>query len=646
MAKYLINRDQGPVRLIKSQKLVGLKLKPSRGANDPEFIEEELRNDFGGFKLVTLKEEAKSVDQQLDEVREQPVVDLGTHVYYAEGSDTPIVPTGELCITFEEGVSEEEQKIALDEFALELIERRTPYVIIAEVTANSPNPIKVAQGLQASLLVKIAEPDIDIILDEYSLVPNDHLINQQWHLRNRGQIPGVGARLRSGADCKVFDAWQTLGNRGSSDVTVAIIDTGFDLNHPDLKNKVSKPYNVFRNSNQIAQGDKRYTHGTPCASVALAAANSSGIVGAAPNARFMPLHGSSFVDSYTERMFDYCMRNGADIISCSWGTTDPVHRLNYRKNQAIRRAATQGRNGKGCVILYAAGNESKNYINYYAAHPNVIAVGASTSQDAHANYSNQGPEIDVCAPSSGHWPILAARAWWDKGDEGRVGHNRYYIDGISRGNHYKHFGGTSSSTPLVAGICALILSANPDLTAQEVKEVLTSTADKIGHSSEYYRGRSRKYGYGRVNAERAVAEAIRRRGNRVSQPTTPNTGSGTFGSGGTSSNTGSTSRPTTNTGSSSNNSDLFEIKVSDTIKIGWSVQIGAYSNYGGVMSLVNRLERQYKQPVHVHTINSGGRTLYKVLVGSYSNINDARALQRTLQRNGFSQAFIKNLKDV
>lgn len=650
MAKYLINRDQGPVRLIKSQKLVGLKLKPTRGTADPAFIEEELRNDFGGFKLVTLKEEAKSVDQQLDEVRAQPVVDLGTHVYYAEGSDTPVVPTGELCITFEEGVSEGEQQIALDEFALKLLDRRTPYIVIAEVTPNSPNPIKVAQALQQSLLVKIAEPDIDIILDEYSLVPNDHLINQQWHLQNRGQIPGVGARLRSGADCKVFDAWRTLGNRGSSQITVAVIDTGFDLNHPDLKGKVYRPYNVFRNSNQIAQGDDRYTHGTPCASVAVAAANSSGIVGAAPESRLMPIHGSSFADSDTERMFNYCVRNGADIISCSWGTTDPAHRLNYRKDQALRRAATQGRNGKGCVILYAAGNDSKNYINYYAAHPSVIAVAASTSQDYHANYSNQGSEIDVCAPSSGHWPILAARAWWDKGDTNRVGNNKYYIDGISRGNHYKHFGGTSSSTPLVAGICALILSANPDLTAQEVKQILTSTADKIGDSREYIGGRSRKYGYGRVNAERAVAEAIRRRGNRVSQPTTPSTGSGTFGSGGSGStsntNTGSTSQPSTNTGSDNGDSGLFRIKVSDTVQLGWSVQIGAYSNYGGVMSLVNRLERQYKQPVHVHTVNAGGRTLYKVLVGAYSNINDARSLQRTLQRNGFSQAFIKNLKDV
>ncbi|HKK74902.1 MAG TPA: S8 family serine peptidase [Saprospiraceae bacterium] len=633
MAKYLINRDQGPIRLVKSKQLVGIKLAPTRDATagNPDYVKEELLNHFGGFRLVTLKAEDSSVDEKLDELRRNPEVEVGTHVYFAEGSDTPVVPTGEIAITFEDGVSEEEQKIALEEFALALVERRAPYFIIVKVTADSPNPIKVAQALQASLLVKVADPDLDIVLEEYDLTPDDHLVSQQWQLRNRGFIPGVGVRLRQGADSKVFDAWNKLGNRGASDVTMALIDTGFDLTHPDLKGKVVHPYNLFSRSSFLPQGDTRYTHGTPCASVALASANSSGMVGAAPNARFMPIHGTSFGDRDTEEMFDYCMRNGADIISCSWGTTDPAHRLNYRKEQAIRRAATQGRNGKGCVILFAAGNEGQSYLNFYAAHPDVIAVGAATSQDMHAHYSNQGAEIDVVAPSSGHWPILAGRAWWDEGERGRVGNQRYYIDGISRGNHYKHFGGTSSSTPLVAGICALILSANPDLTASEVKEILTQTADKIGRVADYYRGHSRKYGYGRVNAEKAVAEAIRRRGNRPNQPTVDSSNP-----------LGNTDTSSTDTAS---DSGLFEVEVSDTVQMGWGVQIGAYSNYGGVMSLVSRLKRTYNQPVHVASVNRGGRVLYLVIVGAFANINDARELQRRL-RSEFSGAFIKNLRDV
>lgn len=72
----------------------------------------------------------------------------------------------------------------------------------------------------------------------------------------------------------------------------------------------------------MTQGDTRYTHGTPCASVALASTNGQGIVGSAPNAKFMPISGTSYSNSLTEQMFDYCVKNGADIISCSWGTTD------------------------------------------------------------------------------------------------------------------------------------------------------------------------------------------------------------------------------------------------------------------------------------------------------------------------------------
>ncbi len=644
MAKYVINGDNGPIRLVKSKKLVGLKVKSTRGIEKEDYVNKEIHKNLGGFKLVELDAADNGLDEKLDEVRGKEEVELGTHVYFAEGSDKAIVPSGEITITFEEGVSEEEQQIALDEFALILDERRGPYLVIAKVSSQSPNPIKVAQALQQSLLVKVAEPDLDIILDEYSVIPRDHLLAQQWHLKNQGSVPGVNVRLRAGADCKVLDAWRTLGNRGSSDVVIALIDNGFDLAHPDLKGKVFMPIDLRANSSQLSQGDSRYTHGTPCASVALASANSSGIVGAAPNSKFMPINGTSFLDRNTEIMFDYCVNNGADIISCSWGTINPNHRLNYRKEQAIARAATKGRNGKGCVILFAVGNEGKSYVNYYAAHPNVIAVGACTSQDRHAFYSNTGREIDVVAPSSGDWPILAARAWWDNGDSQQQGHKKYYIDGVNRGRNYKHFGGTSSSTPLVAGICALMLSANPNLTGAEIKQILINTADKIGHSSEYTRGHSLKYGYGRVNAERAVAEAIRRRGNSFNRPNTPSTTAAPLG------NTGSgTNRPTgggTSTNPNTSTGDLFQVSVNDTVKLGWGVQVGAYGNYDGVMALVNRLERDYGQPVHVNSSASSGRVIYRVIVGAYSDINDARNLQRRLQSAGFTGAFIKNLKDI
>ncbi len=625
MGTYKLKGDQGVQILRKSRKLVGLRWQEEKPKPDQkEYISEEIRDFLGGFRLVSLDTAEKELDEKLDEVRQRDDIALGTHVFFAEGSTKPLVPTGEINITFENGTSEEEQAIVLDEFALELVERRSPEFIIVHVTEHSPNPVKAAAAMQASSLVHLAEPDFDTILDRYDVPPADPLLAHQWSLRNQGRLPDANVSLRFGADAKIVDAWSRLGNLGDSGVKLALIDDGFDLTHPDLKNKITDPFDFRQNSTRIAQGNPNYTHGTPCATVALADSNHSGMVGAAPRARFVPMEGTSFSDRITEAQFDYCIRKGVDIISCSWGTTDPANRLNYRKQQAIAKAAKQGRNGKGCVVLFAAGNEGYQFLNYYAAHPDVISVGACTSHDKHAPYSNQGPQLTVVAPSSGDWPILAGRAWWDQGDTRQAGQYKYWIDGVSRGRHYKHFGGTSSATPLVAGICALILSANPDLTAGEVKDILIQTADKIGNSWEYSNGHSRKFGYGRVNAARAVEEARQR---RVSNQPTPSTGSSSQDGGG------------------SGSSGLFEVSVNDSVKMGWGVQIGAYTNYDSVMVLVSQLERTYQQPVHVQSVPSGSRTVYRVVVGSYPTADEARGLQSKLQRAGYSGAFIKNLRE-
>ena len=244
------------------------------------------------------------------------------------------------------------------------------------------------------------------------------------------------------------------------------------------------------------------------------APENGGMCGAAPAARLMPLSGTSYSIEGTEAMFNYCIEKGADVISCSWGTTDQSFALGADKIAVIAKAAKEGRGGKGCVICYAAGNEGEESLNVYGEHPDVICVGATTCDDEHPDYSNMGPTLTVCAPSNGGAvPILAARASWDVGLSDREGAEKwYYGDGIDRGNRYQHFGGTSSATPLVAGICALILSANPNLTAKEVKQILIDTADKVGESSDYDgMGHSLKYGFGRVNAAKAVQEALNRR---------------------------------------------------------------------------------------------------------------------------------------
>ncbi|MEO0779393.1 MAG: S8 family serine peptidase [Bacteroidota bacterium] len=624
MSKLTIRSGKGQLVLKKSRSLVGLKPKADKDLARRAYVKDKKYKNLGGFQVVRLNRARTSLDDKLDEVRRKREIETGTHVYHVEGSKRPLVPTGEIYLIFHEGTSEAEQREALASYHLKLVERRDAQTLVAVVTAKSPNPIKAANGLQKNEWVKHAEPDLDTYVDSYEefIEPDDTLLDHQWHFNNPGFIVDANWRTAKGADAKILDAWKRIGNMGSEGIKLAVIDNGFDLNHPDLRHKVHRPFDLWNQSSRIEQGDARFTHGTPCATVALAASNGSGIVGVAPNARFMPISGTSYSLRATEQMFDKCIENGADVISCSWGTTDPAFHLSPLKEAAIAKAAREGRNGKGCVICFAVGNEDLDYVSFYAAHPDVIAVAASTSKDEHASYSNRGREVTVCAPSNGDWPIIAGRASWDEGVSWEQGVFRYWRDGQSRGDRYKHFGGTSSACPLVAGICALILSVHPDLTAREVKEILMKTADKIGGPSEYANGHSLRYGAGRVNADRAVAEAIRRRD----------------GSGGT----GSTVEVEAEVGSGRG---LFRFNVHRQEAKGWGVQIGAFAEYGNVLIQVEQLQRQFEAPVIVNINELNGRTVYKVVVGAFGGKSDARKLHQRMQAAGVN-GFLRNLKDL
>lgn len=623
MSQITIKSGKGKVTLKKSGRFVGLKTAKTRGTKKEKYIKKKVFEKLGGFSIVTLNRDGKDLDSKLDDVRKKRNVEVGTHVYYTQGkSNRPIVPTGEIYVIFQNGTSHEEQMIVLDEYKLEMVERRNDYRMVVKVTPKSPNPLKVANYLQNISLVKSAEADIDTFVEEYDdfTAPGDKLLNHQWHLKNEGKVFDTEMPLTKGADAKVVDAWQRLGNLGSSNIVIAVIDNGFDLTHPDLKNKVHKPFDLWTNSSQLEQGDPRFTHGTPCATVALAASNGNGIVGAAPTAKFMPISGTSFSLRATEEMFNYCIKNGADIISCSWGSTDPAFDLSPAKEEAIAKAAKEGRNGKGCIIIYAVGNDDLDFVSFYSAHPDVIAVAASTSEDRHPDYSNRGREVTICAPSNGHFPITAGRAWWDEGVSWETGEYRFWRDGVSRGDRYKHFGGTSSSCPLVAGVCALILSANSDLTAKQVKAIITKTADKIGSPSEYSNGHSNKYGYGRINADKAVAEAIRMR-DGLNEPE-PEVGNDiTKGRG------------------------IFRFNVTRQEGKGYGVQVGAFYEYGNVLIQAEKLQRNYNAPIIVSINELNGRTVYKIVLGAFARKSEATILYKRMLNDGI-KGFVRNLKDL
>jgi subtilisin family serine protease len=474
------------------------------------------RGKLGGFKLVELATSAEETDRELDTLRRSPTVAAGSHVFHTGADNVPFVPTGELFVVFkEEGASEAERQALLDDHHLQLVEARGKGEFIVRVTSASENPVKAAASLQKSELVEVAEPEFAtpgrLKVTRFT-APADPLLQEQWHLKNTGRLRGSTIGLREGADARVIAAWEAMESLGSRQVVVAVIDDGFDLGHPDLAGKVIHARDFTRNSSDPSPSPETADwHGTACAGVAVGRPGGGDIVGAAPAATLMPIRwGPDLADSQVEAWFDYVTTRGAWVVSCSWGAAADYFPLSTRVSRAIRRCATEGRNGRGCVVVFAAGNSSRDInddeagtLDGFAVHPDVVAVAASTSRDKRSDYSNFGDEIWVCAPSSGAggWGIVTS----DVTGSIELGGSRIPL-GYAAGDYTYDFGGTSSACPLVAGICALVFTANPELTAAEVKELLRDTARKIGEG--YTDGHSPYFGYGCIDAEAAVRHAL------------------------------------------------------------------------------------------------------------------------------------------
>lgn len=333
---------------------------------------------------------------------------------------------------------------------------------------------------------------------------------QQWHL----------------ATVKAAEAWKLSLGRS---VTVAVLDDGVDIGHPNLKANIRRKPDPADARDKFGRdffvdeeaGDDHFDprpklfaspfdqmpgndiHGTPCAGVIAASGKTGGFLGIAPKARILAVkifHADQFAaESRVANAVRYASQC-AHILSCSWsGAASPDIEF------AIRDAQ-EARSGKGAPVFCATGNEHAPSVGFPANSPHSIGVGASTDADGLASYSNTGAEVSIVAPSSG----------------GALGifttdvsmHNRGFNTGTAaaggaEGLHTNSFGGTSSATPLAAGIAALMLSANPKLTRGEVKRMLESTADKIGPAGSYgANGHGKKFGFGRVNALAAVTAAI------------------------------------------------------------------------------------------------------------------------------------------
>jgi subtilisin family serine protease len=501
-------------------------------------------------KLTEIRVDPAQRDAVMQQVRAADLVNYASHVYQLK--DDPgsrLYLTDQITIQFAASVTAEAIAQITTPIGLQQVKpiAGVPNTFLFETTSSAQeNPLKIANRLMQRSEVLTAEPNI-VVRTQAHYRPRDPIYAKQWHLNHNG-----GPDLAPNSHVSAEQAWDLT--RGIRSVTIAIMDDAVDVSHPDFQGigKIVAPRDFKENDFLPLPGDPDDNHGTACAGVATAEENGVGSVGVAPGCALMPIRTTGFLDDQTiEEMFGWAVSKGASVISCSWGPASVYFPLSLRQRAALTQAATTGRNGKGCVIVFAAGNANRptngsvnesgwpnnalsgptSWLGGFTVHPDVITVAASTSLNRKAAYSNWGAEVSVCAPSNNAPPgvglqetgyvftppqIRGALPGLGIVTTDRVGATGYATDNIAI-----DFGGTSSACPLVAGVAALVLSANPDLTAAEVRQLLQQTADKIvdpnpdpqfGFRKGTYEasGRCDWFGYGKVNAAKAVQAAVQR----------------------------------------------------------------------------------------------------------------------------------------
>lgn len=328
--------------------------------------------------------------------------------------------------------------------------------------------------------------------DAYAKMPSDSLFGQQWHLENR-----TSGYSQAGPDLNVRAAWPITRGEG---VLVAVADDGFQLDHPELVNRArtGPHYNFYRSLSNGGPASSIASHATAVAGlIAAEADNNRGVAGVAPRSQLASwvIFGSSFFggdsiasDEELMDMFQYALDRVA-VQNHSWGSTSKTQLgLDALSNAGITSAVAKGRGGRGVVIVRAGGNEREDLTNAnddgFANDPRVIAVAAVRKDGRACSYSSPGACLLVAAPSGdvvdtdsdglpdGEDPNAPDVLTTDR--TGSAGLNSSSVTG-----DYTGFNGTSASSPQVAGVVALILAANPNLSYRDAQQILI-------HSSRHF----------------------------------------------------------------------------------------------------------------------------------------------------------------
>lgn len=504
------------------------------------------------------------------------------HAYYVAESGEEFLITDRVLVRFKKPCRAEKLDTFTGRYGLVKLAAYSDREYLFQLTDHTGmNPVKLVVALTES------EPDVEIVEHDLNrraktcqpTLPGDPSYASQWHLHTRLSDSQFDPRASSRCE----DAWQLLGSFGNVDVVVGVTDDGCKLSHPDFDSPGKftawgyfQGTRLVKNSDIDAEPANMYqsgsNHGTSCAGVIAAETDSVLTVGAAPGCRLLPIKwesdGPSLFISDSKLMSVLAwIGDKVDVLSNSWGgAPSSIWSVNVT-DRIAELAQRGGRRRRGIVFLWAAGNEncpiqhkasidvpyddgvrlrsdntlewvgvsvSRVFENNLTGIPGVAHVAALASTSQRSHYSNYGTGITFCAPTSNshEYHRLTVRGLGITTSTGRDA-------GVT-----SSFGGTSSATPLVAGIAALVISANPSLTALEVLSLLKRTASKdlnlegylktppavfdpnpiwdVSPILPFHKGDfadtgdpdgtwSPWFGHGRVDAHAAVSEAQQRR---------------------------------------------------------------------------------------------------------------------------------------
>jgi len=395
--------------------------------------------------------------------------------------------------------------LIIKKFNLKNVRAVTPTLLAAQ-TDSYQQSIHLSASIVESKLVKFAHPDF-IKTYKKRYLSSDPLVKFSHHLNSINGIKDAHIHLGG--------AWSVSRGKG---IKLGIYDDAIEVSHEDLAGAVVSQYDAGNKDFNAEPDTFNQSHGTIVTGLAGARENGKGSVGVAPESSLyiVKFGGRDQSDLATIEGFNWFKDHGVDVINNSWGTFN----VSDAVKSSIEDLATNARGGKGIVLVFAQGNDNCHenescggfsLANDESALDTVIAVGASNQYNQRSDYSNYGIYLDLVAPGGdgNEVPLSKAQAMVSIDRTDKAG----YSSDINNLNYVVgniNVIGTSFAAPLVTATAALVLTANPELTRVEVQTILQNSADKVGGYT-YTDGRSYEMGYGKINATRAVAQALRQK---------------------------------------------------------------------------------------------------------------------------------------